>query len=99
MSFYSALFTWCSIETQTIDKVFIFLLLKEYIFLFQITYYIGPGHLFPVLIWLHSGDFMTGSAQVHPGQVLATKGIVVVTFNYRLGAFGEWRLKEAFFLY
>lgn len=58
------------------------------------TYYLGPNQLYPVLIWIHSGDFLTGSAQVHPGQVLATKGIVVVTFNFRLGVFGENMFQE-----
>ena len=32
---------------------------------------------------------MAGASQQYPGQVLATREIVVVTFNYRLGALGK----------
>ena len=32
---------------------------------------------------------MYGTAQQYPGHVLATKEVVVVTFNYRLGALGK----------
>lgn len=45
----------------------------------------------PVLVWIHGGGFTTG-ASTHPmycGRELARRGdIVVVSFNYRLGAFG-----------
>ena len=45
----------------------------------------------PVLVWIHGGAFMigAGSTPVYEGQDLARRGdIVVVTFNYRLGALG-----------
>jgi para-nitrobenzyl esterase len=45
----------------------------------------------PVLVWIHGGAFTTG-ASTHPmysGRELARRGdVVVVSFNYRLGAFG-----------
>ncbi|MEZ5342974.1 MAG: carboxylesterase family protein [Acidimicrobiales bacterium] len=45
----------------------------------------------PVMVWIHGGAFVTGSGS-HPlyhGDKLATRGdVVVVTINYRLGAFG-----------
>jgi len=44
----------------------------------------------PVLVWLHGGAFVQGSAAVpvYDGHALAMQGIVVVSVNYRLGVFG-----------
>ncbi|MGI5452379.1 carboxylesterase/lipase family protein [Streptomyces sp. CA-249302] len=44
----------------------------------------------PVYVWLYGGGFSagTGSDPSFDGSVLASKGIVVVTINYRLGALG-----------
>jgi len=44
----------------------------------------------PVLVWLHGGGFTTGSGSsaLFAGGRLASKGVVVVTVNYRLGALG-----------
>jgi para-nitrobenzyl esterase len=47
------------------------------------------GATYPVIVFFHGGAFQTGSANDWPGHVLATKGIVVITVNYRLGAFGK----------
>ena len=44
--------------------------------------------LYPVVVYIHSGNFSTGTAQAQPGHVLAVQDVVVVTFNYRLGALG-----------
>ncbi|MER5439765.1 carboxylesterase family protein [Streptomyces sp. NPDC002790] len=44
----------------------------------------------PVYVWLYGGGFSagTGSDPSFDGSVLAGKGVVVVTVNYRLGALG-----------
>ena len=44
----------------------------------------------PVLVWIHGGGFWAGfgGEERHNGARLAQKGAVVVTVNYRLGAFG-----------
>jgi len=44
----------------------------------------------PVLVYIHGGAFMEGSGAVpiYDGTMLARKGLVVVTLNYRLGVFG-----------
>jgi carboxylesterase type B len=43
----------------------------------------------PVMVWIHGGGFTSGSASEYDPQWLATKNdVVVVTTNYRLGAFG-----------
>jgi para-nitrobenzyl esterase len=44
----------------------------------------------PVMVWIHGGAFTrgSGSTPMYDGENLAKKGVVVVTINYRLGAFG-----------
>jgi len=44
----------------------------------------------PVLVWIHGGGFFAGfgGEERHSGVRLAQKGPVIVTLNYRLGAFG-----------
>ncbi|MDG9715485.1 carboxylesterase family protein [Streptomyces sp. DH24] len=43
----------------------------------------------PVMVWIHGGGFTVGSGTFYDGGTLAAKGdVVVVNFNYRLGAFG-----------
>ncbi|MBA4010481.1 MAG: carboxylesterase [Phenylobacterium sp.] len=44
----------------------------------------------PVIVWIHGGSLMMGTASTphHDGRALAAKGAVVVTINYRLGVFG-----------
>ena len=44
----------------------------------------------PVMFWIHGGGYSDGSAseQRHNGDFLPTKGVVLVTINYRLGVFG-----------
>lgn len=48
------------------------------------------GERRPVMVWIHGGWFVTGSgsSRAFSGEHLARKGVVVVTLNYRLGAFG-----------
>ena len=44
----------------------------------------------PVMVWIHGGGFQFGSSAnpATDGGPLAAKGVVVVSFNYRLGIFG-----------
>jgi para-nitrobenzyl esterase len=44
----------------------------------------------PVMLWIYGGGYTSGSGSqpMYDGEALAQKGAVVVTFNYRLGAFG-----------
>lgn len=49
------------------------------------------GEKLPVMVWIHGGGFVGGSAvsSIYDGQYLASRcGVVVVTINYRLGVFG-----------
>jgi para-nitrobenzyl esterase len=59
---------------------------------------IGDGVRRPVLVWIHGGGYYTGSGFQFPyydGAALARRGdVVVVTFNYRLGAFGFLHLGD-----
>ncbi|OBF26175.1 carboxylesterase/lipase family protein [Mycobacterium sp. ACS4331] len=43
----------------------------------------------PVMVWIHGGGFANGSGAMYDASRLVERGdIVVVTFNYRLGALG-----------
>jgi len=44
----------------------------------------------PVMVWIHGGGLENGSGSnaLYAGDVLARRGVIVVTFNYRLGVFG-----------
>lgn len=48
-----------------------------------------PGKL-PVMVWIYGGGFVNGgsSPAVYSGQAFAKRGVVLVSFNYRLGRFG-----------
>ena len=42
----------------------------------------------PVMVWIHGGALMSGRGDSYPGELLTSKGVVLVTVNYRLGRFG-----------
>jgi para-nitrobenzyl esterase len=44
----------------------------------------------PVMFWIHGGGYAGGASSEprHNGDYLPTKGVVLVTINYRLGPFG-----------
>ncbi len=44
----------------------------------------------PVMVWIHGGGFVNGgsSPAVYDGSAFARRGVVLVSFNYRLGRFG-----------
>jgi para-nitrobenzyl esterase len=50
----------------------------------------------PVMVYIHEGGFVfgNGSKANLDGQRLAQRGVVVVTFNYRLGVFGFLALHD-----
>ncbi len=51
----------------------------------------APGAAKPVMVWMHGGAYILGSASqpLYDGRALAAGGdVVVVTVNYRLGALG-----------
>lgn len=45
----------------------------------------------PVMVWIHGGGFMVGSGSKADcdGTIIAKKGAVLVSFNYRLGPLGN----------
>lgn len=42
----------------------------------------------PVMVWIHGGAWTSGSGPIYQGEDLASKGVVYVSLNYRLGVFG-----------
>jgi para-nitrobenzyl esterase len=51
----------------------------------------SSGHQrLPVMVWIYGGGFSGGSSsmQYYDGDALARRGVVVVSFNYRLNVFG-----------
>lgn len=58
----------------------------------------ADGDARPAMFWIHGGGFTGGSGgqQLYEGEALCThSGAVVVTINYRLGAFGYLKLAGA----
>jgi para-nitrobenzyl esterase len=49
-----------------------------------------PGMHLPVMVWLHGGSNRVGSGaeSAYDGASLASRGVIVVTINYRLGVIG-----------
>ena len=49
-----------------------------------------PGTKLPVMVWIHGGAFVfgSGSQPEFAGNEFARQGIILVTFNYRLGRLG-----------
>ena len=50
----------------------------------------SAGARLPVMFWIHGGGFFSGASDEgrHEGSTLASKGVVVVEINYRLGLMG-----------
>ncbi|KAJ3652286.1 hypothetical protein Zmor_018264 [Zophobas morio] len=47
-----------------------------------------PKVSFPVMLYIHGGGFMQGSSIFAPPDLFVSHGVILVTINYRLGAFG-----------
>jgi para-nitrobenzyl esterase len=54
------------------------------------------GSKLPVMFWIYGGGYSGGSASEprHNGDALPTKGVVLVTINYRLGVLGFFATNE-----
>ena len=48
-----------------------------------------PGTKLPVMVWIHGGAFVGGSGNTS-GNGFATKGVILVSINYRLGRLGHF---------
>ncbi len=61
----------------------------------------NPGDKLPIAFWIHGGGFGGGySSEIEfDGEAFAKKGIILVTVNYRVGAFGflahPWLTEES----
>jgi para-nitrobenzyl esterase len=47
-----------------------------------------PGAKLPVMVWIHGGAFVFGSGSGISGAQFTKQGIILITFNYRLGRLG-----------
>lgn len=58
----------------------------------------GPGARLPVMVWFHGGGYtfgMSGSPEFDGHRLARDGGVVVVTFNYRVGAEGFAQIEGA----
>ncbi len=57
----------------------------------------GPGARLPVMVWVHGGALTRGSSAVpvYDGRPFARDGVVMVSFNYRLGVEGYGLFPDA----
>jgi para-nitrobenzyl esterase len=53
---------------------------------------IKPGAKLPVMVWIHGGGFVGGSGSdpSSSGEEFAKQGVILMTFNYRLGRLGHF---------
>ena len=50
----------------------------------------------PVIVWIHGGNFVRGSAaEYEPDYILDNDNVVLVTVQYRLGMFGFMSTEDA----
>ena len=49
-----------------------------------------PGAKLPVMVWIHGGGFVGGSGIISSGTQFAKQGVILMTFNYRLGRLGHF---------
>ena len=51
-----------------------------------------PGAKLPVMVWIHGGAFVggSGSGPDFSGNQFAKQGVILMTFNYRLGRLGHF---------
>uniref|UniRef100_A0A182TDG7 Carboxylic ester hydrolase n=1 Tax=Anopheles melas TaxID=34690 RepID=A0A182TDG7_9DIPT len=63
---------------------------EDHLYMNVYTKELKPAKLRPVMLWIHGGAFMRGSSgtEMYGPDYLIQKDIVLVTFNYRIGAFG-----------
>jgi len=56
----------------------------------------SAGARLPVMVWIYGGGFQAGATSEprQDGEMLAKKGVVVVSMNYRLGLFGFYAHPE-----
>lgn len=60
-----------------------------YLNVFSPTTGSGVAQKYPVMVYIHGGDFYRGASNLFPAHVMAAfYNVVVVTINYRLGALG-----------
>ncbi|MEU8887958.1 carboxylesterase family protein [Streptomyces sp. NPDC048442] len=57
----------------------------------------SEGEALPVLVWFQGGAYISGASSdpMYDGAQLARQGVVLVTFNYRVGAEGWARIEGA----
>ncbi len=48
------------------------------------------GAKLPVMVWIHGGAFVGGSGSGSSGHAFARQGVILMTFNYRLGRLGHF---------
>lgn len=53
------------------------------------------NNLLPVMVWIHGGSFIGGSASIFSANYLLDKDIILVTVNYRLGIFGFFAIGDS----
>lgn len=63
---------------------------EDCLYLNVYTPQVNPSHPLPVMVWIHGGSFIceSGDDDYYGPEFLVRKDIVLVTLNYRLGAFG-----------
>ncbi|CAO1331259.1 unnamed protein product [Diamesa serratosioi] len=57
---------------------------------------VNPDKVYPVMVWIHGGGYNAGSSKtdLYGPDFLLQKDVIVVSFNYRLAAFGFLSLDD-----
>lgn len=96
LAFFSTVVLGCSLTRFSTWKgpqgwIIIEEVISGLMFFYSQTEAGSTAQRYPVMVYIHGGQFTSGASNQFPGHMLAAfYNVIVVSFNYRLGALGKF---------